>query len=198
MMQSLFCQSHGTKLKREACSECNRVYMRYYQRQRRAAKPEVAMIERAKERSRRLDLPFDLTLGDICLPAVCPALGIPIWVGGPRSAHSPSLDRIQPHLGYVAGNVRVVSNQANCLKGDKDIGELKRLALQGPARLRSAYALVVDYVERENLLAQAWNKAAGQGRETEEWANVGRFLEQRFRHFVVEHAVSLATKRYKM
>ena len=33
-------------------------------------------------------------------------------------AQSPSLDRIKPHIGYIRGNVRVISYQANRIKCD--------------------------------------------------------------------------------
>ena len=39
--------------------------------------------------------------------------------------NSPSLDRIRPQLGYVAGNVRVISNRANHLKSNGTISEFE-------------------------------------------------------------------------
>lgn len=186
------CQMHGAALKRHSCAECNRVYMRDYQRHRRASKPEAALLERAKERARRLNIPYELQPGDITLPTVCPVLGIPLVVGGRRSPQSPSLDRIKPHLGYVPGNVRVVSNQANCLKGDKDLAELDRLARQGAPHFRRAYSLIADYVQREELLEGVRRKAAEDGRSSQEWAKVALFLERRFREFGVAGSISLA------
>lgn len=43
-------------------------------------------------------------------------------------ANSPSLDRIEPDLGYVAGNAIVISNRANRLKSDATIDELRAIA----------------------------------------------------------------------
>lgn len=42
--------------------------------------------------------------------------------------NSPSLDRIRNELGYVRGNVIVISNRANRLKSDASIEELRDIA----------------------------------------------------------------------
>jgi hypothetical protein len=41
---------------------------------------------------------------------------------------SPTLDRIIPELGYVAGNVEVVSHQANSMKGEASAEQLVTFA----------------------------------------------------------------------
>lgn len=46
--------------------------------------------------------------------------------GGNRD-QSPSLDKVKPELGYVPGNVRVVSNKANRLKADNTIETLEAI-----------------------------------------------------------------------
>jgi hypothetical protein len=70
-------------------------------------------------------------MGDITIPDVCPLLGIPISLetGDKRSPHNPSLDRIDPDpsIGYVRGNVQVISARANWLKADATLQELKTL-----------------------------------------------------------------------
>lgn len=40
---------------------------------------------------------------------------------------SPSLDRIKPELGYVKGNIRVISFKANSIKNDASIEELRQI-----------------------------------------------------------------------
>jgi hypothetical protein len=40
---------------------------------------------------------------------------------------SPSLDRIVPELGYVKGNVRVISDRANRIKRDATLEELRAI-----------------------------------------------------------------------
>lgn len=41
--------------------------------------------------------------------------------------YSPSLDRIDNRLGYVKGNVIVVSHRANAIKRDATLDELRRI-----------------------------------------------------------------------
>lgn len=76
-------------------------------------------------------MPFSLTLGEVTIPDRCPVLGIPLVQKRGRQGpgpNSPTLDRIIPELGYVPGNVVVISNRANRLKSDATIGELIALA----------------------------------------------------------------------
>lgn len=88
------------------------------------------MLASAKWRARRDGVPFDLTLDDVRVPKRCPYLGIPIFVGDGRPVdNSPSLDRLDPELGYVRGNVIVVSFRANQIKSDASPDELERIAL---------------------------------------------------------------------
>lgn len=82
---------------------------------------EFRMLSAAKQRARKKQLPFMLTLADIPqIPETCPVLGIPLKV--------PSLDRIVPSLGYVPGNVRVISCRANTLRNDATATELMLVA----------------------------------------------------------------------
>lgn len=85
----------------------------------------VRLVHSARERARGKGLPFDITSADVVIPDYCPALDIRLftYAGGP-GAHSPSLDRIQPHLGYVRGNVAVISMRANAIKGQHSLEEL--------------------------------------------------------------------------
>jgi len=87
-----------------------------------------ALITQTRLRAKRLGLPFDLTEADIVIPAVCPVLGIPLAAGtwGDTDA-SPSLDRFTPGLGYVRGNVAVISNRANRMKADGSLAEHEAL-----------------------------------------------------------------------
>jgi hypothetical protein len=87
--------------------------------------PEMAMINRAKLRARKKEIPFDLTLEDVSIPEECPLLGITLEKGrGKLQDNSPSLDRIVPELGYVAGNVIVISHKANRIKNNASLEEL--------------------------------------------------------------------------
>ena len=83
----------------------------------RSGSPEYRMLSHAKERASAQGVPFMITLEDISVPSRCPALGIPLSIGDGRiHAGSPSLDRLRPDLGYVPGNVVVISDLANRIK----------------------------------------------------------------------------------
>ena len=80
---------------------------------------ERRLLSSAKARAKDKCLPCTITLSDILVPAMCPVLGIELKVSRTSpSTSSPSLDRIVPHLGYVPGNVIVVSNLANMIKNN--------------------------------------------------------------------------------
>lgn len=101
------------------------------ERQRRLyATPEgraYKLFHAAKARAKRKGIRFSIKLEDIQIPAVCPLLGIPIRLGGPRR-DSPSLDRINPKKGYVPGNIWVVSQRANKIKNDATLEEFDMIA----------------------------------------------------------------------
>jgi len=72
-------------------------------------------------------IPFNITyeyLVELGIPDKCPVLGIPIILptGKPskntRTDNSPSVDKFYPALGYVKGNVQIISWRANHLKSD--------------------------------------------------------------------------------
>lgn len=176
------CPIHGKPKNRRRCATCNAAYMRGYLRQRRLFAPGLELWERARRRARRLDVPFALKREAIVIPKRCPVLGIPLISGGRRSQNSPSLDRIRPACGYIAGNIRVVSDRANRIKGAHSLAKLTELSRSGPARLRDDYTKTAAYVDREALLAEVWIKASLPGRVGEEWTKIANFLDQAFRH----------------
>lgn len=87
------------------------------------------MLQCARDRARAKGLPFSITIEDVVIPAVCPLLGISIEPGdGKLHANSPSLDRLRPELGYVPGNVIVISYRANAIKQNATPEELEQIA----------------------------------------------------------------------
>jgi hypothetical protein len=92
---------------------------------------------RVKSRAKALGISFNLDVADIVIPQVCPVLGIPLRLEIGRkgySPYSPSVDRIKPELGYIKGNVRVISARANLLKNNATLEELL-LVVQDMERL---------------------------------------------------------------
>lgn len=89
--------------------------------------PVERMYRGAKSRAKAHLLPFDLKRDDIVIPSHCPVLGVELRanIGGVRvTSHSPTLDRIVPALGYVSGNVRVISHKANAMKNSGTLPEM--------------------------------------------------------------------------
>jgi len=125
-------------------------------------------------------LSFALPKGSIQIPRLCPVLGIPIEVRDRRSTHSPSLDRIVPEYGYVPGNVRVISDKANRIKGNRSLAELKHRARETSGPFHREYQKTFVYLERELLLQQVRTRAAAGGRAGAEWEKVAAFLEKVF------------------
>jgi hypothetical protein len=84
----------------------------------------------ARKRASDQGVPFTIAHSDISIPELCPVLGIPLSVneGGTFHDASPSLDKIIPSLGYVPGNIAVISWRANRLKGDGTTEELQAVA----------------------------------------------------------------------
>src|ERR1700752_1001320 len=81
--------------------------------------PATRLWWAAKRRAKVKGLPFDITKEDIIVPEFCPYLGITLTVHAPRGSSREtvcSLDRIIPELGYVKGNIEVISHLANTMK----------------------------------------------------------------------------------
>lgn len=85
------------------------------------------MLRAAKQRAKAKNRPFALELTDIEMPKACPVFGTPFVLDGPRTDNSPSLDCVDPALGYVKGNVCVISWRANRIKCDGTLDELRAI-----------------------------------------------------------------------
>src|SRR5689334_22546912 len=89
---------------------------------------EKAILSRSRRRAKLKGVPFSLSFLDIVIPDRCPILGIKLERGSSGGLdNSPSLDRVVPALGYVPGNVQVISNRANRIKSDSTPEELARI-----------------------------------------------------------------------
>ena len=97
------------------------------------------MFHSAKMRAKKEGLPFNLVLSDIVIPELCPVLGIPLISNLGKSTgkgqtglpnfNAPTLDRIVPSLGYVRGNISVISWRANHIKTDATLEELQAIVM---------------------------------------------------------------------
>lgn len=101
-----------------------------YQAAKFNADPRKVLYKTALTRARQKQIPFNITLEDIIIPNKCSILEIDLLktpYGERRGFHmnSPSLDRIIPELGYIKGNVQVISMKANAMKYCATITELE-------------------------------------------------------------------------
>jgi hypothetical protein len=92
------------------------------QKQWKINNQEKYLVQNAKARAKKYGSAFDISAEDIHIPEFCPYLGLKLepfseWA-------SPSLDKINPKLGYVKGNIQVISNLANTMKSSANIEQL--------------------------------------------------------------------------
>ena len=88
------------------------------------------MLSGAKNRAKQQGLMFNLNYADIKVPNLCPVLKIPLIPsdGEGLTDNSPSLDKRVPHLGYVKGNVTVISMLANRIKTNATAAQILEVA----------------------------------------------------------------------
>lgn len=87
---------------------------------------ERYLVQSARARAKKYGIPFEITHVDLVVPLRCPYLDIEL---SPFSGWStPSLDKIIPELGYVKGNVQVISTLANTMKNQASIDQLLTFA----------------------------------------------------------------------
>jgi hypothetical protein len=104
------------------CRECDskRVY--------KAPDKRKILLNSAKARAKKNNLPFNLDIDDIVLPEVCPIFGIKLEFNKRVCKdNSYSIDKIDPTLGYVKGNIQIISFRANTMKSNATLEEIEML-----------------------------------------------------------------------
>ena len=82
----------------------------------------------AKRRAKNKGYDFNIELEDVVVPEFCPVLGIKLCNGdGVAIDSSYSLDRIDTSIGYVKGNVVVVSYKVNTMKSNGTIEDMEKI-----------------------------------------------------------------------
>jgi len=78
---------------------------------------EYRILNSARQRAHKNNIPFDLEPDDIFVPEYCPVFPeIKLKVNKVTGDDSPSIDRLIPELGYIRGNVQIISHKANSIK----------------------------------------------------------------------------------
>lgn len=92
----------------------------------------VYAVGGAKQRAHKTGVAFDLSNEYVrsIIPDVCPIFNTPfVFIGGKKMRlDSPTLDKIKPELGYVKGNVAVISAKANAIKSSATADEIQAVA----------------------------------------------------------------------
>lgn len=92
----------------------------------RAENLDWELWHKAKKRSEKSGVPFDIERSDIIIPDKCPVLDIPLFITkGSIGDNSPTVDRIKPEDGYVKGNIAVISARANRIKCNASLEEFE-------------------------------------------------------------------------
>lgn len=94
--------------------------------------PWYKMWAGAKARADKKKLPFNITQENVRELVVdlvyCPVLGIKLnWNSTKLEDDSPTLDKIIPELGYVQGNIAIISCKANRIKTDATVDEVRKV-----------------------------------------------------------------------
>lgn len=90
---------------------------------------ERVLFNAARYRARKSGIDFSIDICDVFIPEFCPILGVKLFKGTVENKDSsPSLDKIDNSVGYVKGNVRVISNLANQMKSRATKDQLIKFA----------------------------------------------------------------------
>lgn len=104
----------ATKRWRELHPEYNKIQSEEYKQNN----PARRLLYSTKARAKDKGLEFSLVLEDIVIPEVCPYLGVTITniLKKGKVETNPSIDRIDPSMGYTKDNIQVISELANRMK----------------------------------------------------------------------------------
>lgn len=82
-----------------------------------------------KYNAQRVGYKWDIDFGDIKWNTHCPILGIELdYFAENTQENSPSFDRIDTNIGYVKGNVQILSWRANRIKNNGTAEEHRKIA----------------------------------------------------------------------
>jgi hypothetical protein len=135
MKQSEYNKEHYEKNKDKAAESMkkwrtkNKEHIAVYKKEYYLKNINRRLLENAKKRAKEKGILFDISVGDIVVPTHCPVFGFEFKTGEKTPVStSPSLDRIVPELGYVKGNIQVISHLANAMKQNATNAQLKNFA----------------------------------------------------------------------
>ncbi len=139
------------RVKDQQCIECNNTFSAAKARAYQKKHPIRRRIAKTRSRCKILGLPFDEAAYRAAWRergTTCPIFGTAFVdaigknTGGPDT---PEMDRIIPELGYVRGNMWVISHRANTIKNNASWQEIMQVG-----------AAVREKVEDEHQVPEFW------------------------------------------
>lgn len=120
------------------CIECNSIRSKsdYYEKYKTDDAAFRKQFSDLRGRAKAKGIPFSIELEDIEQPEFCPVLGVKLqyginhnteetkWKKHPDRA---SFDKLVPNLGYIPGNVFIISLEANRLKSNATVEQIESL-----------------------------------------------------------------------
>lgn len=91
------------------------------------SKRKIQILNRVKNRAKRDNEEFNLTIEDVIWPTHCPVFGYELSYEHADKDRSVSFDKHDPNKGYTKGNVVIMSLRANRAKWNLNVEEAKLL-----------------------------------------------------------------------
>ena len=87
-------------------------------------------FSRKKQNAKKTGYEWTILFQEIKFPTHCPILGLELdYFAESTQENSPSFDRLDPSLGYIKGNVYILSWRANRIKNDGTADEHEKIAI---------------------------------------------------------------------
>ena len=128
------------QLTKQAISELIHTYIPEFKKSNRKLpkketrqRNDLERIQRQKVTNKRSNAlktgyEWNLDYSDISWPTHCPILGLELdYFAETRKENSVSFDRVDTNLGYIKGNVHIISWRANRIKNDGSLEEHKKI-----------------------------------------------------------------------
>lgn len=117
------------------CVECSRMDLYQSDRDKYRAMENTLphQFRQRRNQSLKQGIPFTIEFDEMEQPEFCPILGVKLnygWGGNAghlRDPNKATIDKVIPELGYVPGNVFIISWRANKLKSDMTLEELEKI-----------------------------------------------------------------------
>lgn len=110
------CGINKSEPNKTRCKQCSKKTTKWAIK-RYEKNPSKILWLSAKDRAHKNHEPFNIEVSDVIIPKKCPILDIKLKRGrGVHCETSPTIDKIIPKLGYIKGNVQVVSHLGNLMK----------------------------------------------------------------------------------